>query len=54
MPLKLILLITVKANYVVDNLIAKKNISDGKFVKECLLSIAEIICPDERRRIFED
>jgi len=37
-----------KATYVIANLIAKKLklFTDGEFIKQCLESVAYIICPD--------
>jgi hypothetical protein len=43
-------LTVTKASYVVSSLIAKKSkpFIDGKFIKECLESIADIMCPDKK------
>ena len=43
----------VKASYVVANLIAKKSkqFRDGEFIKECMESVADIICPDKKNEI---
>ncbi|XP_075053814.1 general transcription factor II-I repeat domain-containing protein 2-like [Mixophyes fleayi] len=40
----------VKASYVVANLIAKKSkpYYDGEFIKQCMESVADIICPDKK------
>jgi len=40
----------VKASYVVANLIAKKSKSfiDGEFIKECMVSVADLICEDKK------
>jgi len=40
----------VKASYVVANLIAKKSkrFMDGEFIKECMESVADIICQDKK------
>ncbi|XP_043917683.1 general transcription factor II-I repeat domain-containing protein 2B-like isoform X2 [Protopterus annectens] len=40
----------VKASYVVSNLIAKKSkpFADGEFIKECLESVADVICPEKQ------
>lgn len=40
----------VKASYVVANLIAKKSkpFIDGEFIKECMESVARIICPENQ------
>lgn len=39
-----------RPNYVVPNLIAKKSkpFSDGEFIKECMESVADIICPHKK------
>ena len=44
---------SVKASYKVSEIIAKKSkpFSDGEFIKECLNSVAEIICPDKTEQI---
>lgn len=38
----------IKANYVAANLIAEKSkpVTDGKFIKPCMESMADISCPD--------
>lgn len=40
----------VKASYVVANLIAKKSkpFTDGEFIKQCMESVADVICPDKK------
>ena len=45
----------VQASYVVAEKIAKnsKTYSDGEFVKECLLAVSEIVCP-EKKKDFEN
>jgi ribosomal protein S4 len=42
--------IAVKASYTVSEIIAKrlKLYSDGKFVKECLEVVGDIICPEKK------
>ena len=44
---------SVKASYKVAEIIAKKSkpYSDGEYIKECLISIAEIMCPDKTDQI---
>ena len=44
-----------KASYVASSLIAKKMkpFTDGEFVKECLMNVVEIVCP-EKRTLFEN
>ena len=44
-----------KASYVVSSLIAKKMkpFTDGEFVKECLMNVVEVVCP-ENRTLFEN
>lgn len=39
-----------KASYVVSSLIAKKSkpFIDGEFIKECLESVADVMCPDKK------
>jgi hypothetical protein len=41
----------VKASYVVAELIAKakKPFSEGEFVKECMLKVADVLCPDKKQ-----
>ncbi|XP_067123968.1 general transcription factor II-I repeat domain-containing protein 2-like [Centruroides vittatus] len=43
----------IKASFVVANLIAKKSkpFSDGEFIKECMESVADILCPDKKSDI---
>lgn len=43
-------LVVTKASYVVSSLIAKKSkpFIDGEFIKECLESVADIMCPDKK------
>jgi len=44
-------LTVTKASYVVSSLIAKKSkpFIDGEFIKECLESVADIMCPDKKK-----
>ena len=39
------------ASYIVSEKIAKhsKNYSDGEFVKDCLIVVAECLCPEKRK-----
>ena len=41
----------LRASYIVSEKIAKhsKNYSDGKFVKDCLIVVAECLCPEKRK-----
>jgi len=43
-------LTVIKASYVVSSLIAKisKPFIDGEFIKECLESVADVMCPDKK------
>ena len=45
----------VQASYIVAEKIAKysKTYSDGEFIKECLLAVSEIVCP-EKKKDFEN
>jgi hypothetical protein len=45
----------VKASFVVSENIAKhsKSFSEGEFIKECLVDVASIICP-EKKKDFEN
>jgi len=40
----------VKAIYLVAELIAKKSkpFADGKFIKECIVCVADVICPEKK------
>jgi hypothetical protein len=40
----------VKASYAVAMILAKKSktYSDGEMVKECLVSVVEILCPEKK------
>jgi hypothetical protein len=42
----------VKASFVVSEEIAKhsKSFSEGEFIKECLVDVASIICPEKRKK----
>lgn len=44
----------VKASFIISSKIAKtsKSFSEGQFVKECLVDVAELLCP-EKKREFE-
>ena len=41
----------LRASYIVSEKIAKhsKNYSDGEFVKDCLIMVAECLCPEKRK-----
>ena len=41
----------LRASYIVSEKIAKhsKNYSDGEFVKNCLIVVAECLCPEKRK-----
>ena len=41
----------LRASYIVSEKIAKhsKNYSDGEFVKDCLIVVAECLCPEKRK-----
>ena len=43
----------VKADYMVAYLIAKKSkpFTDGEFIKQCIESMADIICPEKKGNI---
>lgn len=43
-------LTVTKASYIVSSLIAKKSkpFIDGEFIKECLESVADVMCPDKK------
>jgi hypothetical protein len=45
----------VKASFVVSEKIAKhsKSFGEGEFVKECLVDVASIICPEKKKRLRE-
>lgn len=44
----------VKASYVISEKIARssKSFMEGEFIKECLVSVAEILCPNQKK-VFE-
>ena len=46
---------TVKASYVIAYLIAKKSkpFTDEEFIKQCIESMADIICPEKKGDISE-
>ena len=45
---------SVKASFVVSEMIAKASrpFTEGQFVKECMIKVCEIICP-EKKKLFE-
>jgi len=45
----------IKTGYVIANLTAKKNptpFPDGEFVKQCMESTIDVMCPDKKRMDF--
>jgi len=43
----------VKASYLVAELLAKKSkpFADGEFIKECIVRVADVICPEKKRHL---
>jgi len=46
----------VKVSYLVAELIAKKSkpFADGEFIKECIVRVADVICPEKKENICKN